>query len=151
MTNSPLFWYDDIRGVEIIEKIWLDEFAKNSKRAGIVMMILGIAGFLMPKFFTLTLSYLVGWLLLFAAFTQAYSAYEHKHRHVVSWLRLFLNLVASLIFLLSTNVGAALLGCCLLFTFLLMPMPALLWGSSLKSMATLSGVLSMQFFRLGWE
>ncbi len=116
----------------MIEKIWLDKFAKKSKKAGIVLMGLGIAGFLMPTFFTLTLSYLVGWLLLFAGFTQAYSAYEHKDHHVISWLRPFLNLVASLIFLLDSNIGMASLGLLLAFYFFIDAYAGLAMGQQFK-------------------
>jgi uncharacterized membrane protein HdeD (DUF308 family) len=101
----------------MIEKVWLEKFAKDTKKAGIVMMLIGGAGFLLPYLFSISLSYLLGWLLLFGAFTQGYSAYQHKDHHIASWLRPFLNTVAALIFLLFTNIGIASLGLLLAFYF----------------------------------
>ena len=101
----------------MIEKVWLKNFAKNSKAIGIVMMLAGIVGVVLPQFFTLTLSYFIGWLLLFAGFTQAYNAYAHKEHNLLPWLRPLSNLVVGFIFLIDYQVGIASLGLLLVFYF----------------------------------
>lgn len=101
----------------MIEKVWLDRFSNNAKTAGIIMILLGIAGVLLPQFFSLALSYLIGWLLLFAALTRAYSLYHYKERHAIAWLHPFLNLLVSLVFLLNAGIAIASLGLLLAFYF----------------------------------
>lgn len=135
----------------MLEKIWLDKFAKNTKHAGIVLMLIGGAGFLVPQIFSITLSYLVGWLLLFGAFTQAYSAYQHIDHHLITWSRPFLNTVAALIFLLFTDVGIASLGLMLALYFFIDAYASFAMGQLFKEYGVsiwglLNGLLS---FTLG--
>ena len=101
----------------MIEELWLKKFAKNSKQIGIIMMIAGVIGFVLPQLFSLTLSYFIGWLLLFAGFTQAYNAYAHKEHNLLPWLRPFSNLLVGFIFLVDSKVGVASLGLLLAFYF----------------------------------
>lgn len=132
----------------MIEKIWLEKFANDSKKAGIVMMLIGMAGFLVPQLFSVTLSYFVGWLLLFGAFTQGYSAYQHKDHHVASWLRPFLNMAAALIFLIFTDVGVASLGLLLAFYFFIDAYASFAMGQQFKEHGVggwglINGILSL--------
>ena len=101
----------------MIEELWLKKFAKNSKTIGIVMMIAGVVGFVLPQLFSLTLTYFVGWLLLFSGFTQAYNAYAHKEHNLLTWLRPLSNLLVGFIFLIDYNIGIASLGLLLVFYF----------------------------------
>ncbi len=112
----------------MIEEIWLDRFSKNSKKAAIIMMLLGAAGILLPQFFTLALSYFIGWLLLFAALTQAYTIYHYKQNTVMTWLRPAANLLISLVFLLNPNIAIATLGLLLAFYFFMDAFASLFLG-----------------------
>lgn len=104
-------------GMKMIEEIWLDRFSKNTKTAAMIMMLLGAAGILLPQFFTLALSYFIGWLLLFAALTQAYTLYHYKKSAAMAWLRPAANLLISLVFLLNPSIAIATLGLLLAFYF----------------------------------
>jgi len=121
-----------VKDIRMIEKVWLDKFAKDSKKAGIVMMLIGVAGFLVPQLFSVTLSYFVGWLLLFGAFTQSYSAFQHKDHHIVSWLRPFVKVAAALIFLLFSDIGVASLGLLLAFYFFMDAYASFAMGQQFK-------------------
>lgn len=101
----------------MIEEIWLEKFSKNTQTAAVIMMLLGAAGVLLPQFFSLGLSYLIGWLLLFAALTQAYTLYNYKEQRAIAWLRPIINLVVALVFLLYVDVAIASMGLLLAFYF----------------------------------
>lgn len=116
----------------MIERLWLEKFAKDTKKAGLIMMVIGAVGLLIPQLFSITLSYFVGWLLLFGAFSQAYSAYQHKDHHLISWFRPFLNMVAALIFLLLSDIGVASLGLLLAFYFFMDAYASLAMGRLFK-------------------
>lgn len=92
------------------------------------MMLLGAAGILLPQFFTLALSYFIGWLLLFAALTQAYTIYHYKQNTVMTWLRPAANLLISLVFLLNPNIAIATLGLLLAFYFFMDAFASLFLG-----------------------
>lgn len=135
----------------MIEEVWLDKFSKNTKVAAVVMILLGAAGILLPQFFTLALSYFIGWLLLFAALTQAYTIYNYKKSTFLAWMRPVVNLLISLVFLLNPNIAIATLGLLLAFYFFMDAFASLFLGQMFKVHGSrvwgiVSGVLS---FMLG--
>jgi uncharacterized membrane protein HdeD (DUF308 family) len=117
----------------MIEEIWLEKFSKNTQIAAVIMMLLGLAGIFLPQFFSLALSYFIGWLLLFAALTQAYTLYHYKEQRAIAWLRPLVNLFLSLVFLLYTGVAIASIGLLLAFYFFTDAFASLFLGRLFKA------------------
>lgn len=117
----------------MIEEIWLEKFSKNTQMAAVLMMLLGTAGVLLPQFFSLGLSYFIGWLLLFAAVTQAYALYHYNEQRVITWLRPLANLVVALVFLLYVDVAIASMGLLLAFYFFMDAFAGIFLGQLFKA------------------
>ena len=73
------------------ERFGLDEnFRRYTRITGWVLLLLGLAGILLPRLVSLTLSVLIGWLLLLAAGISTYQVYYSYRRNGLARIKPFI-------------------------------------------------------------
>ena len=93
-----------------IEESLFKKFSKHAKTAGIIFILLGIAGIVFPLFMTLASVAFVSWLLLFAGISAAFFTWQTDRNDWMGWLKSFALVLVSLYMLFSPLGGAATLG-----------------------------------------
>jgi uncharacterized membrane protein HdeD (DUF308 family) len=88
----------------------LKKFSKYGMIAGIVMMLIGIGGILLPPMMSLTVVTFMAWLFIFSAFVQGYNTYKNYRKSVSAWLKAILSLVTGFLFLFFPVSGIAVVG-----------------------------------------
>jgi uncharacterized membrane protein HdeD (DUF308 family) len=96
-----------------------DNFRRYTRATGWVLLILGLIGILLPKFMSITLSVLIGWLLLFAGGVSTYQVYFSYRTSWLAWLKPFILFAIGFVVLFNPTVAIAALGL-LLAVYLLM-------------------------------
>lgn len=125
---------------------------------GVVLLVLGLTGVIMPQVITVAISLLISVLLVFGGVVVAYLTWVNYSRTALAWLKPFLLIALGLLIGLYPAAGAAALGLILIiyflldgfasisFSFMLRPLPG--WGWTL-----FNGILSMILacvFLVGW-
>ncbi len=93
-----------------VEETLFKKFGKHAKIAGIVFILLGIAGIAFPPFMTVASVVFVSWLLLFAGISAAFFTWQTDRSDWMGWLKSFALILVSLYMLFSPLGGAATLG-----------------------------------------
>jgi len=93
----------------IKQKEYLEKFAKTSKIAGVIFIILGMIGILYPTFMSVTTAYFLAWLLLFSGITIAVHTWQNNKKDWLGWLKAFLFILTSFFIVIDplAGVGAA--------------------------------------------
>lgn len=86
------------------------KFGKHAKIAGVIFMLLGVAGIVFPIFMTMATVVFVAWLLLFAGISAAVMTWQTDRSDWMGWLKSFALILVSLYMLFSPLGGAATLG-----------------------------------------
>jgi uncharacterized membrane protein HdeD (DUF308 family) len=95
------------------------DFRRYARTTGWVLLILGLAGILLPKLVSITLSVLIGWLLLLAGGISAYLVYYSYRRSGLAWLKPFVLFAVGFIVIFNPTLAIAALGLLLAVYFLL--------------------------------
>jgi uncharacterized membrane protein HdeD (DUF308 family) len=144
---------------QVIFEVVMDErLRKRIRNAGILMLIIGLIGVVLPQFMSFTLSVLIAVLLIAAGLISLYLTWYSYNRSLLAWFKPFALLLVGLLMAFYPMAGAAAIGLLLVMYFLLAafagislalalrPMPG--WGWTL-----FSGLLSLALavlFLIGW-
>ncbi len=94
-------------------------FRRYARTTGWVLLILGLAGILLPRLISITLSVLIGWLLLLAGGISTYLVYYSYRRNWLAWLKPFVLFAIGFIVIFNPTVAIAALGLLLAVYFLM--------------------------------
>ncbi|WP_456384366.1 HdeD family acid-resistance protein [Desulfolithobacter sp.] len=136
-----------------MQNLSLDIFMDRRTRrttivTGVVLLVLGLIGVVMPQVITVAVSLLISFLLVLSGAVVAYLTWINYSRTALAWLKPFLLIALGLLIGLYPAAGAAAMGLVLIiyflldgfasisFSFVLRPLPG--WGWTL-----FNGILSM--------
>ena len=97
----------------------LQRFIKNARRTGIIMIIIGLVGILLPNLISLTLNAFIGSIFLFSAIALAYIAWQSKSQSLSMWFKPFVLFALALLILFHPAVLLSVIGLMLAIYFLL--------------------------------
>lgn len=97
----------------------LQGFIKNARRTGIIMIIIGLVGILLPNLISLTLNAFIGIIFLFSAIALAYIAWQSNSKSLSMWFKPFILFALALLVLFHPAVLLSVLGLLLAIYFLL--------------------------------
>jgi uncharacterized membrane protein HdeD (DUF308 family) len=125
-------------------------FILNTRRNGIVMIIIGIIGILVPNVISFTLNAFVGGLFLVAAVALAANVMMTKTCNLSHWLKPFVLFVIALLILLHPAIVLSVLGLLIAIYFLLSGFSNIVLAFELKPASTwwfmlLNGAISLIF------
>ncbi|MCU7959938.1 MAG: DUF308 domain-containing protein [gamma proteobacterium symbiont of Bathyaustriella thionipta] len=110
----------------------LQGFIKNARRTGIVMLIIGMTGILLPNLISLTLNAFIGGLFLFSSAVLAYIAWQSHANSLSMWFKPFILFALALLILFHPGVLLAVLGLLLAVYFFLDGFSAVMLGLEIK-------------------
>jgi uncharacterized membrane protein HdeD (DUF308 family) len=119
---------------------------KNTKAVGIVMIIIGILGILLPNLIGLAFNTYVGGIFLISAIALAFNAWQYKTQEMSLWFKPFILLALALIIFTHPAIILGVLGLLIAIYFLISGFSAVVLSfglnSSAKFFSLLSGVIS---------
>ncbi len=141
-----------------IDKQLSNKFGPHTLITGILLIVLGTAGILLPTVMSLSTSIMVGWLLLVGASLWAIHTYTYSSKIVMDWIKPALLFIIGSLMLFYPVTGVATIGLLLAVYLLLDALhsfslaqsthPAKGWG-----WMTFNGIISAllaTLFLLGW-
>lgn len=141
-----------------IDKKILHKFGPYTLLTGILLIVLGTAGILLPGVMSLGTALFVGWLLLIGGFIWAINTYNHSLKNIMDWLKPALLIIIGTLVLFYPVLSVGALGILMAVYLLLDAMhsfalaqsiyPAKGWG-----WMTINGVISAlmaTLFLIGW-
>ncbi len=87
--------------------------------ASVVLLLIGLAGILVPQVMSVVVAAFLGWLLLFSGVVVGYFTWRSFHARWTSWLKAVILLVTGALVLFNPLAGAAALGLVLAIYFLM--------------------------------
>ncbi len=92
-------------------RVFMDQRTrKHTLIAGALMALIGLVGIFLPQVMSLTISVLIGWLLVIAGAVLAYQVWYNYSHNWQNWLKPILLLMAGLLIIFNPTAGAAALG-----------------------------------------
>ncbi len=144
--------------ISSINKKILDKFGPYTLITGILLIVLGTAGIILPGVMSLSTAVLVGWLLLVGGSLWAIHTYKYSPKNVMGWLKPVLLFIVGGMMLFYPVSGVEVLGLLMAIYLLLDAMhsfalaqsiyPAKGWG-----WMSFNGVVSAllaSLFLIGW-
>jgi uncharacterized membrane protein HdeD (DUF308 family) len=144
--------------VSSADKKVLDKFGPFTLVTGILLVMLGTAGIILPGVMSLSTVIVVGWILLMGGILWAIHTFQYSPRNIMDWLKPVLLLIIGSLILFYPVKGVEVVGLLLAIYLLLDAMgsfalaqsiyPAKGWGSM-----TFNGVISAllaSLFLIGW-
>ncbi len=127
---------------------FLKEFSKNSKIAGVIFLILGLAGILFPALMSVATAYLVAWLLVLSAFMAAFHTYRTDKKDWLGWLKAFVFGITGILIAINPIPGVAALGIILSIFFFMDGFGSIALAFEIKPqkwwwLSLLNGILSI--------
>lgn len=110
----------------------LQKFTTNARHTGIIMVIIGLIGILLPNLISLTLNALISTLFLFSATALAYIAWQSKSKNLSMWFKPFILLALGLLVLFHPAVLLSVLGLLLAIYFLMAGFSAMALAFEIK-------------------
>ena len=102
-----------------LDKRVLDKFGSYTLIAGILLIVLGTAGIVLPGVMALGTALFVAWLLVAGSAVWAIHTYKHNPTHVIDWLKPVLLFVTGGLMLIYPASGVAAVGLLLAIYLLL--------------------------------
>jgi uncharacterized membrane protein HdeD (DUF308 family) len=106
-------------------KLWLEmdpetkeKVAKNAKVAGIVMILIGLAGIVFPGLMSVAVVFFVAWMMLFGGLMTGYFTWMSDKNDWMGWLKTFVLVVTGLLLIFRPLPGIAAVGMLLAVYFL---------------------------------
>ena len=96
----------------------IHRFTSNARRTGIVMIVIGLIGILLPNLVSLTINTLIGGLFLLSAVVLASIAWMSAARSLMMWLKPLVLLALALLILFHPAVILSVIGLLLALYFL---------------------------------
>jgi uncharacterized membrane protein HdeD (DUF308 family) len=94
----------------IDDKALLENFKNYSKMYGIIFLILGLFGMLFPVAMSLTTTYFVAWVFLFAGISIAVHTYQTNKKDWLGWLKALIFILATIFTFINPMSGVITLG-----------------------------------------
>jgi len=101
------------------DRAFAKRFRKFSLITGILLMIIGLAGAIVPQIMSLVVSAFIGWMLLAGGFLTTYLAFLGRGRSMIAFLKPVLLFVTGALFVFYPQAGLAALAL-LLSVYLMM-------------------------------
>ncbi|TYK67341.1 HdeD family acid-resistance protein [Colwellia echini] len=117
-------------------------FARNTKMAGIVMIVIGLLGILVPNFIGIAFNTFVGGIFLLAALALAFNAWHTKNQNMSLWFRPFVLTALGLIIFIHPGIILGVLGLLIAIYFLISGFSSMVFAFELKSSAKLLTLLN---------
>ena len=136
----------------------LDQFKINSIVIGLLLVLTGITAILLPEITSLTLSYLIGWLLVISAVISAYHVVQSYNTQWIAWLKPFSLATIGTLLLLYPITGVAAVGLLLIIYFFFDGFGGIMLGIEFKPIKgwawmLANGIVSFllaAIFLIGW-
>ncbi len=103
----------------LVEKEFAKKFRTYSIVTGILLIISGIIGIVLPQIMSLTISFFIGWLFIFGGFIAGYHVIRSYRKNWVAWFKPVVLLVIGILLLLFPTATIAAIGLLLVVYFLL--------------------------------
>ncbi len=141
-----------------IDKKAFDKFGPYTLITGILLLVLGVAGILLPGVMSLSTVILIAWLLLTGGSLWAVHTYKHSPKNVMDWIKPALLLIFGGMMLFYPVSGVAAVGLLLAVYLLLGAMHSFALARSMHpdkgwGLMTFNGVVSAilaSLFLIGW-
>lgn len=129
-------------------KEFLEKFAKHSKVAGVIFLLLGLVGVFYPVVMSLTTAYFVAFLFLLSGFMIAFHTYNTDKKDWLGWLKAFLYLLTGILVTIYPVPGVAALGIILAVYFFMDGFTSFALAGQLKGqkynwLIVINGILSI--------
>lgn len=119
---------------------------KNTRAVGIVMIVIGILGILVPNFIGMAFNTFVGGIFLLAAFALAFNAWHNKKQNMSLWFKPFVLTALALIIFIHPAIILGVLGLLIAIYFLISGFTSVVLSfelqSSAKVFSLINGVIS---------
>ena len=110
----------------------LQGFIKNARRTGLVMLLIGLLGILLPNLISLTLNAFIGGIFLFSSLVLAYIAWQSHANSLSMWFKPFILFALALLILFHPAVLLSVLGLLLAVYFVLDGFSAVMLAMEIK-------------------
>jgi uncharacterized membrane protein HdeD (DUF308 family) len=117
-------------------------FIKNTKMIGIVMIIIGGLGILLPNFIGIAFNTFVGGIFLLAALALAFNAWHNKKQNMSLWFKPFVLAALALIIFMHPAIILGVLGLLIAIYFLISGFSSIVLSVELQSSAKLFSLLN---------
>ncbi|WP_281951836.1 HdeD family acid-resistance protein [Nitrosophilus kaiyonis] len=140
------------------QKDLLKKFSKHSKIAGVIFILLGLAGIIFPGLMSLATAIFFAWLLIFSAFVTGYHTYNINPKDWLGWLKAFIFLITGILIAINPLPGVAALGIIFAIYFLFDSFAGFALAFQIKPqkgwwLPLINGILSLiiaVIFIIGW-
>lgn len=109
-----------------------DPMRRTLRNTGIVLVVLGLLGIVLPEVLSVTIALLASVLLIAAGVISGYAVWSSYRRDGLAWLKPFVLIVLGLLLLFYPGLGAAAIGLLLIVYFLMDGFASLLLGLELR-------------------
>ena len=117
-------------------------FIKNTKVIGIVMIIIGVLGILVPNFIGIAFNTFVGGIFLLAALALAINAWNNKTQNMSLWFKPFVLATLALIIFIHPAIILGVLGLLIAIYFLISGFSSMVLSFELQSSAKIFSLLN---------
>lgn len=93
----------------LFDKDTLEKFSTHTILAGILMLVVGAIGIIVPVQMSMVVIALLGWLFIVSAFIQGYITYKTYRGSFSAWLKPILSLVSGILLFVFPIEGVAVL------------------------------------------
>ncbi|MEN8192876.1 MAG: DUF308 domain-containing protein [Bacteroidota bacterium] len=100
------------------EEYLLSQFKVNSIIIGGLLVLTGFTAIVLPEITSLTLSYILGWLLVISGIISAYHVVQSYNAQWIAWLKPFSLAIIGILLLFYPITGVAAVGLLLIIYFL---------------------------------
>lgn len=130
------------------DKKMLKRFKIVSLIFGVLLVLAGISGIVVPQLMAIVVNIFFGWLLIFGGTLGLYLVFLTGGRSFITWLKPILPLITGIIFLLMPDVGIATLTLLIAFYLLLdaygnLGLAFEFDGHKLRGWVLLNGIISL--------
>lgn len=117
-------------------------FIKNTKAVGIVMIIIGVLGILVPNFIGMAFNTFVGGIFLLAALALAVNAWHNNTQNMSLWFKPFVLAALALIIFIHPAIILGVLGLLIAIYFLISGFSSMVLSFELQSSAKIFSLLN---------
>jgi len=115
---------------------------KNTKAVGIIMIIIGVLGILVPNFVGMAFNTFVGGIFLLASTALAFNAWHNKKQNMSLWFKPFVLAALALIIFIHPAIILGVLGLLIAIYFLISGFSAVVLSFELQSSAKIFSLLN---------
>jgi uncharacterized membrane protein HdeD (DUF308 family) len=135
-----------------------NQFKTHSMIAGILLLIAGLIGIFLPELTSLTISFIIGWLLVIGGLISGYHVMKSYNSKLIAWLKPFVLASMGLLILNNPITGVAAIGLLLIIYFLFDGFAGIMLGLEFRSLKgwvwmLFNGLISIiiaLIFLIGW-